>query len=136
MQAIVDCNSFYCSCERLFQPQLKQAPVVVLSNNDGCIVSRSDEAKRLGISMAVPYFQAKEIIEKNKKGIESSDAWKWDGAILVRPKILLVTKDLILDIFAFQQNHQRVFDIISQEEVARIIEGGFNDPAGEHTAFE
>ena len=65
MQAIVDCNSFYCSCERLFQPQLKNAPVVVLSNNDGCIVSRSDEAKQLGISMAVPYFQAKELIEKN-----------------------------------------------------------------------
>ena len=73
MQAIVDCNSFYCSCERLFQPQLKQAPVVVLSNNDGCIVSRSDEAKRLGISMAVPYFQAKEIIEKNKVHAFSSN---------------------------------------------------------------
>ncbi|NCW13454.1 MAG: Y-family DNA polymerase [Chitinophagia bacterium] len=66
MQAIVDCNSFYCSCERLFQPQLKNAPVVVLSNNDGCIVSRSDEAKQLGIAMAIPYFQAKELIEKNK----------------------------------------------------------------------
>ena len=51
MQAIVDCNSFYCSCERLFQPQLKQAPIVVLSNNDGCIVSRSDEAKQLGINL-------------------------------------------------------------------------------------
>jgi len=65
MQAIVDCNSFYCSCERLFQPQLRHRPVIVLSNNDGCIVSRTDEAKQLGISMAVPYFQAKELIEKN-----------------------------------------------------------------------
>jgi DNA polymerase V len=73
MQAIVDCNSFYCSCERLFQPQLKNAPVVVLSNNDGCIVSRSDEAKQLGISMAVPYFQAKELIEKNKVHAFSSN---------------------------------------------------------------
>ena len=74
MQAIVDCNSFYCSCERLFQPQLKQAPIVVLSNNDGCIVSRSDEAKQLGIAMAVPYFQAKELIEKNKVHAFSSNA--------------------------------------------------------------
>ena len=73
MQAIVDCNSFYCACERLFQPQLQHAPVVVLSNNDGCIVSRSDEAKQLGISMAVPYFQAKELIEKNKVHAFSSN---------------------------------------------------------------
>jgi small subunit ribosomal protein S2 len=49
VQAIIDCNSFYCSCERLFAPTLQNAPIVVLSNNDGCIVSRSDEAKKLGI---------------------------------------------------------------------------------------
>ena len=73
MQAIVDCNSFYCSCERLFQPQLQNLPVVVLSNNDGCIVSRSDEAKQLGIAMAVPYFQAKELIEKLNKKIEKEE---------------------------------------------------------------
>ncbi|MEY4457308.1 MAG: hypothetical protein RLY15_1572, partial [Bacteroidota bacterium] len=65
MQGIVDCNSFYCSCERLFDPRLLRSPIVVLSNNDGCIVSRSDEAKNLGIKMAVPYFQAKEMMEKN-----------------------------------------------------------------------
>jgi DNA polymerase V len=73
VQAIVDCNSFYCACERLFQPQLQHAPVVVLSNNDGCIVSRSDEAKQLGISMAIPYFQARELIEKNKVHAFSSN---------------------------------------------------------------
>ena len=73
MQAIVDCNSFYCACERLFQPQLQYAPVVVLSNNDGCIVSRSDEAKQLGINMAIPYFQAKDLIEKNKVHAFSSN---------------------------------------------------------------
>jgi DNA polymerase V len=73
VQAIVDCNSFYCACERLFQPQLQHAPVVVLSNNDGCIVSRSDEAKQLGINMAIPYFQAKDLIEKNKVHAFSSN---------------------------------------------------------------
>ena len=64
MKAIVDCNSFYCSCERLFKPHLDDKPVVVLSNNDGCIISRSDEAKTLGVEMAGPYFKAKPLIEK------------------------------------------------------------------------
>ncbi len=64
MKAIVDCNSFYCSCERVFRPDLLNKPVVVLSNNDGCIISRSDEAKALGVEMAGPYFKARPIIEK------------------------------------------------------------------------
>ena len=64
MRAIVDCNSFYCSCERLFKPHLQNKPVVVLSNNDGCIISRSDEAKELGVEMAGPYFKARPLIEK------------------------------------------------------------------------
>lgn len=64
MKAIVDCNSFYCSCERLFKPHLDDKPVVVLSNNDGCIISRSDEAKKIGVEMAGPYFKAKPLIEK------------------------------------------------------------------------
>lgn len=63
-KAIVDCNSFYCSCERAFRPELAKRPVVVLSNNDGCIVSRSDEAKKVGIEMAGPYFKAKPVIHK------------------------------------------------------------------------
>ncbi|MEJ0104643.1 MAG: Y-family DNA polymerase [Bacteroidota bacterium] len=73
MKAIVDCNSFYCSCERLFRPDLVTKPVVVLSNNDGCIVSRSDEARRLGVQMAGPYFQAKHLIEKNDVAVFSSN---------------------------------------------------------------
>ncbi|HVM89503.1 MAG TPA: Y-family DNA polymerase [Puia sp.] len=73
MNAIVDCNSFYCSCERVFEPKLWNKPVVVLSNNDGCIVSRSDEAKKLGVKMAGPYFQAKHIIEKNDVAVFSSN---------------------------------------------------------------
>lgn len=73
MKAIVDCNSFYCSCERLFRPELAKRPVVVLSNNDGCIVSRSDEAKSLGIEMAGPYFMAKRVIEDNAVAVFSSN---------------------------------------------------------------
>lgn len=73
MKAIIDCNSFYCSCERLFRPELDERPVVVLSNNDGCIVSRSDEAKALGVGMAVPYFMAKRSIEENNVSVFSSN---------------------------------------------------------------
>jgi DNA polymerase V len=73
MKAIVDCNSFYCSCERVFRPELAERPVVVLSNNDGCIISRTDEAKTLGVGMAGPYFIAKPIIEANNVEVFSSN---------------------------------------------------------------
>ena len=73
MKAIVDCNSFYCSCEKVFQPSLHNKPVVVLSNNDGCIISRSDEAKKLGVGMAGPYFLAKPLIEKHNVAVFSSN---------------------------------------------------------------
>jgi len=73
MKAIIDCNNFYCSCERLFRPELKHKPVVVLSNNDGCIISISDEAKKLGVRMATPYFMAKKIIEEHKIATFSSN---------------------------------------------------------------
>ena len=71
--ALVDCNSFYVSCERLFNPRIRKKPVVVLSNNDGCIISRSNEAKALGIKMGEPYFKAKNIIIKNKVEVFSSN---------------------------------------------------------------
>jgi DNA polymerase V len=73
MKAIVDCNNFYCSCERLFKPHLDERPVVVLSNNDGCIISRSDEAKKFGVPMAGPYFQAKPLIQKYNVATFSSN---------------------------------------------------------------
>ncbi len=71
--ALVDCNSFYVSCERLFNPKIEYKPVVVLSNNDGCVISRSKEAKALGIKMGEPYFKVKELIRKNKVYIFSSN---------------------------------------------------------------
>ena len=71
--ALIDCNSFYVSCERLFNPKINNKPVVVLSNNDGCVISRSTEAKRLGIKMGEPYFKVKELVKKNKVHIFSSN---------------------------------------------------------------
>ena len=71
--ALIDCNSFYVSCERLFNPKIRNKPVVVLSSNDGCIISRSNEAKALGIKMGEPYFKAKDIILKNNVHVFSSN---------------------------------------------------------------
>lgn len=57
--ALVDCDNFYASCERVFRPDLKKTPIVVLSNNDGCVIARSKEAKAMGIKMGIPWFQVK-----------------------------------------------------------------------------
>ena len=73
MYALVDCNNFYVSCERVFQPQLNNKPVVVLSNNDGCVISRSNEAKQLGISMGAPEFQFRETMKANGVRVFSSN---------------------------------------------------------------
>lgn len=73
MYALVDCNNFYVSCERVFQPQLNSSPVVVLSNNDGCIISRSNEAKALGIPMGTPEFQVRDLIKQHNIRIFSSN---------------------------------------------------------------
>jgi DNA polymerase V len=70
---LADANNFFVSCERVFQPQYRQKPVVVLSNNDGCVVSRSAEAKALGIPMGKPYFQLKELLQKKKVKVFSSN---------------------------------------------------------------
>lgn len=71
--AMIDCNSFFCSCERLFDPALKDRPVIVLSNNDGCAIARTNEAKALGIKMGDPYFKIKELCRKNSVAVFSSN---------------------------------------------------------------
>lgn len=73
MFLLVDCNSFYASCERVFQPRLRGKPIIVLSNNDGCVVARSSEAKALGIAMGVPLFQIKELVRKHNVAVFSSN---------------------------------------------------------------
>lgn len=70
---LADCNNFYCSCERVFRPDLQDKPIVVLSNNDGCVVARSEESKEIGIKMGVPYYQVKELMEKNNVTVFSSN---------------------------------------------------------------
>ncbi|MAV42785.1 Y-family DNA polymerase [Flavobacteriaceae bacterium] len=73
MFALVDCNNFYASCERVFNPNLQHKPIVILSNNDGCIISRSDEAKKLGIPMGAPIFKYRSLIANHDVKVFSSN---------------------------------------------------------------
>src|SRR5271155_2707886 len=73
MFALVDCNNFYASCERVFQPKLRGKPVIVLSNNDGCVIARSNEVKALGIDMGEPYFKCRDLIRKHNIAVFSSN---------------------------------------------------------------
>lgn len=69
----IDGNSFYCSCERIFRPELNARPVVVLSNNDGCIVALTKEAKAIGLKRGMPLFKVRDIVEENNVAVFSSN---------------------------------------------------------------
>lgn len=73
MFGLMDCNNFYASCERVFNPSLNGKPVVVLSNNDGCVIARSNEAKALGIPMGAPAYQIREIVDEHGVAVFSSN---------------------------------------------------------------
>ena len=77
--ALVDCNNFYASCERVFEPRLVRCPIVVLSNNDGCVVARSKEAKVLGIAMGVPAFSMSVILLKKHSVVVRSSNYALYG---------------------------------------------------------
>lgn len=73
MFGLIDCNNFYASCERVFNPSLNGKPIVVLSNNDGCVIARSNEAKALGIKMGIPAYQTKDIVKQHDVAVFSSN---------------------------------------------------------------
>ena len=73
MLALADCNNFYASCERVFEPRLENRPIVVLSNNDGCIIARSNETKALGIKMGAPFFEIRQMLKRHHVTVRSSN---------------------------------------------------------------
>ena len=113
MFALVDCNSFYASCEKIFRPDLRDKPIVVLSNNDGCVIARSDEAKKMGIKMAQPWYQVKNQYLSNG-GIAFSSNYEFYADISNRvmntltelcPEIELYSIDeAFLDLRSFKRN--------------------------------
>src|SRR6476661_3891670 len=118
MFGLVDCNNFYASCERVFRPELEGRPVVILSNNDGCVVARSQEAKALGLKMGDPYFQVKEQFEK-RGGVACSSNYELYGDMSRRVMWYLQQRAPAVEIYsvdeAFLDWHgmQRHFDLAS-----------------------
>ena len=99
---LADCNNFYCSCERVFHPDLRDKPVVVLSNNDGCIIARSEESKALGFKMGEPFYQVKDMLEKNDVAVFSSN-YNLYGDMSRRVMSLLSTYTPRLDIYSVDE---------------------------------
>jgi len=100
--ALVDCNNFYASCERLFQPRLRGRPVVVLSNNDGCVIARSNEAKDLGIAMGAPWHLSKETFKRHGVIVRSSNYTLY-GDISRRVMRILSTFTPDLEIYSIDE---------------------------------
>ena len=112
--ALVDCESFYASCERIFRPDLKNVPIVVLSNNDGCVIARSTEAKKMGIGMGVPWFKVREsFLKQNGKVFSSNFTFYGDISTRVMnilegfvPRVEIYSIDeAFLDLDTLKQNY-------------------------------
>lgn len=102
MIALVDCNNFFVSCERVFRPDLRNTPCVVLSNNDGCVIARSNEAKALGIKMGAPYYQVRRLLEDNGVAVFSSNYVLY-GDMSRRVMTLLSAYTPKLDIYSIDE---------------------------------
>jgi len=107
LYALVDCNNFYVSCERLFRPDLRNRPVVVLSNNDGCIIARSNEAKALGIGMGEPYFKKKGLLRKHGVQVFSSN-YALYGDLSSRVMSILQQEEPEVEIYSIDESFIRL----------------------------
>lgn len=101
--ALIDCNNFFVSCERLFRPDILTKPVAVLSNNDGCIVARSNEIKALGIPMGVPLFKVRDIVSANKAVLFSAN-FELYGDISQRIVQLLREETPLIEVYSIDEN--------------------------------
>ncbi len=99
---LADCNNFYCSCERVFHPELNNRPVVVLSNNDGCVIARSNESKALGLKMGDPFYQVRQLLDDNHVAVFSSNYTLY-GSLSRRVMSLLSQYTPHLDIYSIDE---------------------------------
>ena len=112
--ALVDCNNFFCSCERVFNPALLDKPVVVLSNNDGCIISRSEEAKALGIPMGAPLHEQQEVIRKHGVHVFSSNYTLY-GDMSARVMSILRDEVPLIEIYSIDEAFLQLPDNFTEE---------------------
>ncbi|MET1033314.1 MAG: hypothetical protein ABWX94_02340, partial [Candidatus Saccharimonadales bacterium] len=101
--ALIDCNNFFVSCERLFRPDMENRPVVVLSSNDGCVVARSNEAKQLGVPMGAPVFKHRELFQKHNIQ-QFSGSFELYGDISKRITTLLTTITPRIEIYSVDES--------------------------------
>jgi DNA polymerase V len=117
--ALVDCNNFFCSCERVFDPSLIGVPVVVLSNNDGCIISRSEEAKALGIPMGAPLHEQKEVIRKHGVRVFSSNYTLY-GDMSARVMSILREEVGVMEVYSIDEAFLELGDGFGVEEARKL----------------
>ena len=124
LYALVDCNNFYASCERVFNPQLNNKPIIVLSNNDGCVIARSQEAKALNIKMGVPYWEIKKIIKKHDVKVYSSNYQLYGD---MSERVMNILKDYCGDIETYSIDEAFLkFDTqFSSKESIELIKAEF-----------
>jgi len=120
MIALADCNNFYASCERVFRPELEGKPVLVLSNNDGCVIARTNEVKALGIKMGEPAFKIKEIIRKNKVHVFSTNFMLY-GDMSNRVMSVLKEESSAIEIYSIDEAFMDMSDIGGVEEKAILL---------------
>lgn len=118
MYALVDCNNFFVSCERAFQPELEGKPVVVLSNNDGCVVARSNESKAMGIKMGTPFFKVKYLVDSGKLTVRSSNYTLY-GDLSSRVMSLLAEVAPKLEVYSIDEAFM-LFDGVGDENLLEL----------------
>jgi len=132
LYALLDCNNFYVSCERVFNPELEGQPVVVLSNNDGCIIARSNEAKGLGLRMGEPYFRAKSLLDRNRVRVFSSNyALYGDMSRRVMEQVGRLEPEV--EVYSIDEAFIRL--PAAKEEVLRITGGDIRASVRQHTGI-
>lgn len=131
MIALIDCNAFFCSCERLFRPDLWRKPVGVLSNNDGCFVSRTKELKELGVKMGQPYFQVKDLCEKNGVAVFSANFALYTN---ISERVMTLLQEICPEIEVYSVDEAfldlKTFPKRNWEEFAREVRARIFDEIG------
>jgi DNA polymerase V len=117
MYALVDCNNFYASCERVFRPDLVGKPVVVLSNNDGCVIARSNEAKELGVPMGAPFFQYQQLFDKHGVHVFSAN-FPLYGDMSKRVMSILETYASEIEIYSIDEAFLKLENLFDRDLVS------------------
>ena len=134
MIVLADCNNFYASCERVFNPKLKNKPVIVLSNNDGCVIARSNESKALGIQMGEPAFKIKDIIIKHRVYVFSTNFALY-GDMSSRVMSILKDESPLTEIYSIDEAFMDFSSISDYRKIALKIKTKVSKSTGIPVSF-